>query len=250
MTRKKLDPDLERAAILLLQGGTSRALVQQMTGFSEASVRLLAHDLGVPRSRKYSAEFVDAVLARLRDGERATDIAADLGIHRALVAQWRAKAGLGMRRLTTVSDELRAEIVRRLSEGESNKTVALDYGLEERHVSHIRAAAGLPLRPQRERTTTQRPPRPITADERDRALRMLEGGASYNEVGKTFDRRGSVYRRLFPGFGWTREQVLEYARARRHLDPDNREGDVFKVAFARSPEPSGSDGNPRQEEAS
>lgn len=57
----------------------------------------------------------------------------------------------------------------------------------------------------------------LSEDEKTRAAELLDGGASYHEAARTIGRSAAVLCRLFPGRGWTIEQVAERASLNRRF---------------------------------
>lgn len=52
----------------------------------------------------------------------------------------------------------------------------------------------------------------------DLALRLLQDGASYGEVGKTIGYDRTWLARRFPGYGWTQQQGGAYGGMVRHMN--------------------------------
>ncbi|MEV7768308.1 helix-turn-helix domain-containing protein [Microbacterium sp. NPDC086615] len=81
--------------------------------------------------------------------------------------------------------------------GMSASEIATRLGVTPRTVGRWRAELGIVLRPRN---------RPITEDEKARALAMLQDGASYKEVGRTIGRCRRHLAHVLPGYGWTQEE--------------------------------------------
>lgn len=52
----------------------------------------------------------------------------------------------------------------------------------------------------------------------DLALRLLQDGASYTEVGKTIGYNRRRLPKIFPGYGWTQQQGGAYGGMVRHMN--------------------------------
>jgi len=53
---------------------------------------------------------------------------------------------------------------------------------------------------------------PWPQDIRDKAKALLDGGASYREVGRTLGPSARAIAKWFPGYGWTFQQAGSYAQ--------------------------------------
>lgn len=91
----------------------------------------------------------------------------------------------------------RAEVVRLTRLGRSAPEIAEIIGITPRTVQRHRQAAGI----------SAGPAIPLSAHEKERALSLLQDGASYAEVGRTLGRSEDRLQVNFPGYGWTREQT-------------------------------------------
>lgn len=88
--------------------------------------------------------------------------------------------------------------------GLSGPQIAERLGCSARQVDRIRGALGL---------RRGRPHFKYPQSVRNEALKMLDDGASYNEVARTLDIHEKTVRQWFPGRGWTHSQAVEY----RHM---------------------------------
>lgn len=71
----------------------------------------------------------------------------------------------------------------------------------------------------RARTGVTRPKAPLLTDsERERIEKLLDDGASYNEVARTVGRNLSCIRYNFPDRGWTAAQGTEFRTLLRTLE--------------------------------
>lgn len=97
-------------------------------------------------------------------------------------------------------------------ESETLRQVRILTG-ERKSLSEISAILGISARQvsrYRTRLYGPRPVEPYPAEMRQKVKNLLEDGASYNEVARTFHLADDTVRRWFPGYGWTQEQAAEF----------------------------------------
>lgn len=58
---------------------------------------------------------------------------------------------------------------------------------------------------------TKTPPPPLTPEEIARAKQMLDDGAPFSEAAATIGRSTHSLQRRFPGLGWDRQTVVQFA---------------------------------------
>lgn len=99
------------------------------------------------------------------------------------------------------------DILALVREGLPSRVIAHRLHVSKRTISRVRQAAGLGV----ERRTA-------SEDDKLRAKKMLEEGASYAEVARTIGFGPQHVKRWFPGYEWTVEQRNEMADMQRRLD--------------------------------
>ena len=106
-----------------------------------------------------------------------------------------------------MSHQAQAERQRRVVEltraGRSASDIAWILGIGERTVTRYRRRAGITRGVCRERTSE---------DLLLAAKEMLVDGVNYREVGRTLGVNRSTIAKHFPGYAWTREQVVEHRK--------------------------------------
>lgn len=100
-------------------------------------------------------------------------------------------------------------IVALTKDGYSAAEISREIGCSKETVRRTRVKFGV---------SQGRTMRKYSQEIRDKALVMLEDGASYNEVGRTLGVPDKWVRKTFPGMGWTRQQVYEYRALKKQLD--------------------------------
>jgi len=108
--------------------------------------------------------------------------------------------------LYAASYERHRRVVQLTQRGHTAPSIATVLGCTIRTVQRHRHSAGL---------TSGHHAAPFSTEERERALALLNDGASYAEVGRTLGRRYQQIAKTFPGYGWTQEQTVVYREALR-----------------------------------
>ncbi|QDH91840.1 helix-turn-helix DNA-binding domain protein [Mycobacterium phage Phrappuccino] len=105
--------------------------------------------------------------------------------------------------------ERRRLVVAMTRDGHSIREIAEVLDLTPRSVQRHRHDAGITRPPNND---------PLTAEECATARALLEDGASYREVARTLGRSAVTLRRRLPGYGWDREQLLDYLTTTKPLE--------------------------------
>lgn len=93
-------------------------------------------------------------------------------------------------------------------QGHSLRELADMFGCSRRQISRIR-----------EDFNIQRPARvPLNEDELTLAKKLLVGGCSYSEVGRTLGRSPSAVRNNIPGYGWPQSGAGHFWRLSKKLE--------------------------------
>lgn len=125
----------------------------------------------------------------------------------------------------------RAERIRVLTLlGATRQEIADELDIATATVSRVRRKLGMQIRN----------PGPYAEEVFDRALTLLDDGASYAEVARTLGVSAWSIAHRFPGRGWTQHQRLEYLRAIGAHDPNyawlrNSKGGVWGHRRYREP---------------
>lgn len=113
---------------------------------------------------------------------------------------------VGKRESVELTERRRDRIAELTSQGLSASQIAEIVGIHKRNVVVARRARGIAQNP---RVCT------LSDTEKTLAADLLADGASVVEVARTLGRSAHTIYRHFPGRGWTKLQVMEYARISR-----------------------------------
>ena len=185
------------------------------TGAAPRTVRAYLHQAGIPvprhcpgardRARDAQIEW-DAV----RLGIPAAHTAVRLGIPARTMRTHRARLGLPVSEYADRVAERRDEVSRLARLGHSTRQIAEHLGVYPRMIERDRRALGIS-----ERWTGERQ---LVGEDRERAVAMLEDGASYAEVGRTLGFTGPTIAHHLPGYAWDRRRAAAFASMTRWLD--------------------------------
>lgn len=143
--------------------------------------------------------FRDDILAYAEQGWTTLQIATQLGCSTRWVREVRHDPS---RRVRIHNWDMVVELTR---QGCSARDIADKLGMSKHHVGYIRTKTH----------TNVHTKAPLLSDEDvQRAMQMLDDGASYAEIQRTL---GHAFNTRIPGRGWTREQTNEYICATRRL---------------------------------
>lgn len=168
-----------------------------------------------PRAQKIRFD-TDRFLDLYERGFTSKEIAAELGVRYETVNKHRNRLGLPPCRqpehvlagnaLPRIDRDEFKDLVGR---GYTNRQVAEALQCSVRYVCALKAQLGV---------SGERSPGPYPQEVRDIAGRMLEDGASYNEVARTVGVGSRTVSKWFPGRGWNQSQAAQYRKMKQRMD--------------------------------
>lgn len=116
----------------------------------------------------------------------------------------------------------RARIIYLSRMGWTVAAIAAEVGVGHSTVTQVRREEGL----------SRWRPRPFTHEEDQLIRRLLDDGASYNEVARTADRRHGVIARRYPGYGWSMAERDDHMRVRRRYGDAGAQAETTQAMWA------------------
>lgn len=211
--------DRDDEFIQLYGEGKSPQQIANAMGLSPKSITGIRRRLDLPPFPRSSYKINhENFLDLYAKGLKCREIASELGVNESSVRKLRTRLDLppwprperkqrgGQKRKTIIDREL----IRMLTEqGMGSRKIAEVVGCSDKSVVRIRRELGISK-------TEGHPGYP--PETKAAAKAMLEGGASYEEVGRTLKVPSDRIRRWYPGMGWTTQQTAEYRWMLKQLE--------------------------------
>ncbi len=198
--------------------GATREEIAEACGVDKETVRNIRHRLELPDREQlpitHDPEIAERVRELMEQKKTRPEIAEILGVSLETLTRIRRRWQLPRFHVNVqvgargpARPLVDRDLVREYTEdGLDCKQIADRLGCSEGTVSRIRTELGINVLSQ-----VNKYPESV----RQRALEMLEDGASYLDVGETLGISYTSLHRWFPNMGWTPEEIYEYRKMRK-----------------------------------
>jgi transposase-like protein len=222
---RRYPQELKEKAVEMLRQGKGIAEVARELGVPYYAVRAWAHRAGIrlASAKRYPPEVKEKALELVKQGLPYSEVARQLGLSINTVQNWAYAAGIKRMEARRHPPEVREKAVEMLKQGVPATEVARQLGVSYATVLNWAYAAG--LQPGGARSARQYPP-----EIREKAVRLVKAGFSYDEAGALLGVSGSAVREWCIKAGVRSIYSMRPALTeRRALSPEERRAAILRV---------------------